>query len=140
MSPISEHIPYVKLLFTDSSRILFLPPPTLQLCIRHYHLLLSCCAWLQMHGSLFLDKNVSSGCLSFFPVLFLHHFGDLNTADSHSLWFRKVPIKCCTQYASKFGKLSGAHRTGKGQFSFQSQKRQCQRIFKLLHNCTHLTC
>ena len=30
--------------------------------------------------------------------------------------------KCCTQYASKFGKLSGDHRTGKGQFSFQSQK------------------
>ena len=27
--------------------------------------------------------------------------------------------KCCTQYASKFGKLSSAHRTGKDQFSFQ---------------------
>ena len=36
-------------------------------------------------------------------------------------------VKCCTQYASKFGKL-------KGQFSFQSQ-----RMLKLLHNCTHLT-
>ena len=31
--------------------------------------------------------------------------------------------KCCTQYATKFGKLSSGHRTGKGQFSFQSQKR-----------------
>ena len=29
--------------------------------------------------------------------------------------------KCCTQYASKFGKLSNGHRTGKCQFSFQSQ-------------------
>ena len=29
---------------------------------------------------------------------------------------------CYTQYASKFGKLSSGHRTGKGQFSFQSQK------------------
>ena len=29
--------------------------------------------------------------------------------------------KCCTQYASKSGKLSSGHRTGKGQFSFQSQ-------------------
>ena len=28
--------------------------------------------------------------------------------------------KCCTQYARKFGKLSSSHRTGKGQFSFQS--------------------
>ena len=31
--------------------------------------------------------------------------------------------KCCTQYASKFGKLSSGHRTGKGQFSLQSQRR-----------------
>ena len=31
--------------------------------------------------------------------------------------------KCCTQYAGKFGKLSRGHRTGKGQFSFQSQRR-----------------
>ena len=29
-------------------------------------------------------------------------------------------LKCCTQYASKFGKLSSGHRTGKGQLSFQS--------------------
>ena len=27
----------------------------------------------------------------------------------------------------------------KGQFSFQSQRRQCQRMLKLPHNCTHLT-
>ena len=27
---------------------------------------------------------------------------------------------CCTQYASKFGKLSSGHRTGKGQLSFLS--------------------
>ena len=31
--------------------------------------------------------------------------------------------KCCTQYASKFGKLSSGHRTGKGRFSFQSQRK-----------------
>ena len=29
----------------------------------------------------------------------------------------------CTQYASKFGKLSSGHRTGKGQVSFQSQRK-----------------
>ena len=29
--------------------------------------------------------------------------------------------KCCTQYASIFGKLSSGDRTGKGQFSFQFQ-------------------
>ena len=27
-------------------------------------------------------------------------------------------LKCCAQVASKFGKLSSSHRTGKGQFSF----------------------
>ena len=31
--------------------------------------------------------------------------------------------KCCTQYASKFGKLSSGHRNGKGQVSFQSQRK-----------------
>ena len=30
---------------------------------------------------------------------------------------------CCTQYASKFGKLSSGHRTREGQFSFQSQRK-----------------
>ena len=32
-------------------------------------------------------------------------------------------IKHYTQYASKFGKLSSGHRTGKGQFSLKSQRR-----------------
>ena len=32
-------------------------------------------------------------------------------------------LKCCIQYARKFGKLSSGHRTGKGQFSFQSQRK-----------------
>ena len=31
--------------------------------------------------------------------------------------------KCCTQDASKSGKLSSGHRPGKGQFSFQSQRK-----------------
>ena len=32
-------------------------------------------------------------------------------------------VKCCIQYASKFGKLSSGHRTGKDPFSFQSQRK-----------------
>ena len=32
-------------------------------------------------------------------------------------------LKCCTQYDSKFEKVSRNHQTGKGQFSFQSQKK-----------------
>ena len=31
--------------------------------------------------------------------------------------------KCCTQYASKFGKLSGGHKNGKGEFSLQFQRK-----------------
>ena len=34
-----------------------------------------------------------------------------------------VIVKCCTQYVSKFGKLSGGHRTGKGQSSSQFPRR-----------------
>ena len=37
-------------------------------------------------------------------------------------------LKCCTQYATKFGKCSSGHRTGKGQFSFQSQRREMPKI------------
>ena len=46
--------------------------------------------------------------------------------------------KCCTQYASKFGKLS-AVATGLEKVSFHSnpKERQCQRMLRLPHNCTH---
>ena len=43
--------------------------------------------------------------------------------------------KCCTQYASKFGKLSSGHRTGEGQFSFQSQRKA---VPKNAQTTTHL--
>ena len=46
---------------------------------------------------------------------------------------------CCTQYASKFGKLSSDHRTGKGQLSFQSQRKAMPKNAPTMHNCTHLT-
>ena len=32
-------------------------------------------------------------------------------------------LKFCIQYTSKFGKLSSGNRTGKGKFSFQSQRK-----------------
>ena len=34
-----------------------------------------------------------------------------------------VESRVCTQYANKFGKLSSDHRTGQGQFSFQSLRK-----------------
>ena len=36
---------------------------------------------------------------------------------------KEEAVKCCTQYASIFGKLSSGHRTGKGRFALQSQRR-----------------
>ena len=44
-------------------------------------------------------------------------------------------VKSCTQYVSKFGKLSSGHRTGKGQFSFQSQRKAMP---KNAHTATQL--
>ena len=43
--------------------------------------------------------------------------------------------KCCTQYVSKFGKLSSGHRTRKGQSSFQFQRKAMP---KNVHTTTHL--
>ena len=51
--------------------------------------------------------------------------------------------KCCTQYASRFGKLSSGHRTGKGQFSFQSQRKAMPKNAKTttqLHSSHMLGC
>ena len=42
--------------------------------------------------------------------------------------------KYCIQYASKFGKLSSGHRTGKGQFSIQSQRKAMSKEY--LNYCT----
>ena len=35
---------------------------------------------------------------------------------------KDAAVKCFTQYGTEFGILSSGHRTGKGQFSFQSQR------------------
>ena len=45
---------------------------------------------------------------------------DKKSAFHMQLWFKQ---KCCTQCASKLGKLSSGHRTGKAQFSFKSQRK-----------------
>ena len=46
---------------------------------------------------------------------------DLTEAEDIKRWQKMMLWKCCTQYASKFGRLSSGHRTGKSQFSFQSK-------------------
>ena len=37
---------------------------------------------------------------------------------------------CCTQYASKFGKCKSDHKTGKGQSSFEYQRRAMPKNFQ----------
>ena len=48
-------------------------------------------------------------------------------------------VKVSHSMCQQIWKLNSGHRTGKGQFSFQSQRKAMQRMLKLLHNCTHLT-
>ena len=48
--------------------------------------------------------------------------------------------KCCAQYAIKFGDSAVATGLEKINFHSNPQERQCQRILKLPHNSTHLTC
>ena len=50
------------------------------------------------------------------------------------IWLGPMLWKCCTQCASKFGKLSSGH-----SFHSNPKERQTQRMLKLSHNCTHLT-
>ena len=49
-------------------------------------------------------------------------------------------VKCCTQYAGKFGNSAVAKGLEKVSFHSNPKERQCQRMLRLLHNCTLLTC
>ena len=49
-------------------------------------------------------------------------------------------VKVLHSICQKSGKLISGQGTGKGQFTFQPNEKQCQRILKLLHNSIHLTC
>ena len=42
-----------------------------------------------------------------------------------------ILLKCCTQYASKFGKLIHGRRTGKVSFHSNPKERKSQRMFQL---------
>ena len=48
-------------------------------------------------------------------------------------------VKVLHLYARKFGNLSSYHSTGKVSFYSTPKEMQCQRMFELSHNCTHLT-
>ena len=49
------------------------------------------------------------------------------------------PVKVLTQYASTLENSAVATELEKVSFHSNPEERQCQRMLKLLHNCTHLT-
>ena len=48
-------------------------------------------------------------------------------------------VKVLHSKCQQLWKTQLGHGTGKGQFSFQFQRKAMPRMFKLLHNCTYLT-
>ena len=48
-------------------------------------------------------------------------------------------LKVLHSICQQIWKTQQWHRTGKSHFSFQSQRKAMPKMFKLLHNCTHLT-
>ena len=49
-------------------------------------------------------------------------------------------VKVLHSIYQHFGKLRSGHKTAKVSFHSNPKERQCQRMFKLLDNCTHFTC
>ena len=70
---------------------------------------------LQHHSS----KASILQCSAFFTVQLSHPYMTTGKTIALTRW----TFVGCTQYTSKFGKLSSGHRTGKDQFSFQSQRK-----------------
>ena len=48
-------------------------------------------------------------------------------------------MKVLHSICQQIWKLSSGHRNGKVSFHSNPKERQCQRMLKLPHNCTHLT-
>ena len=87
-------------------------------------------------------------CTSFFKVTFLKHQGRepsswQSVKPGKVMEFQRNSLKswkimlltCCTQSASKSGKLSNRHRIGKGRFSLQSQRKPVPKYGELLQCC-----
>ena len=49
-----------------------------------------------------------------------------------------IPVELFQILKDHVVKVVHGHRTGKSQFSFQSQRKAMPKMLKLLHNCTHL--
>ena len=71
-----------------------------------------------------------------------------NSGNSVRLYFlglqKSLQMVTASQFVSTFGKLSSGHRTGKGQFSFQSQRKampkNAQTVTQLHSSHTQVKC
>ena len=52
-----------------------------------------------------------------------HHYKKTSGGDGNPVELFQILKEDAVKYASKFGKLSSGRRTGKDQFSFQSQRK-----------------
>ena len=118
----------------------------------HFSIGLFFCYWAVWTVHIFWQKSLcvtllanifsqSIGCLFIlFTVKAYILFLNMKLQLSYFKSWKMMLWKCCTQYASKFGKLSSGHRTGKVSFHSNPKERQCPRMFKIPHSCIHLTC
>ena len=49
-------------------------------------------------------------------------------------------VKMLHSICQQNGKLNNGHKTGKCQYSFQSQRKAMLNYIQIMHNCTHTTC
>ena len=84
-------------------------------------------------GAKFIDEYI------FLPKLFELLVEMMEFQLSYFKSWKMMLWKCCTQYTSKFGVSAVATGLEKVSFHSNPKERQCQRMLKLLHSCTHLT-
>ena len=72
-----------------------------------------------------------------------HHYEKANGGDGIPVEFFEIlkddAEKVLHSICQQIGKAQQWPRTGKGQFSFQSQRKAMPKNAQLSHNCTHLT-
>ena len=96
--------------------------------------------WKRSVFILIPKKGNAKECQSYRTIALISHASKIMLKILQARLEQQVNHELLHSYVRKFGKLSSGHRTGKSQFSFQSQRKQCQRVFRLPYNCTHSTC
>ena len=72
---------------------------------------------------------------------FIDYAKAFDCVDHNKLWkiLKDAAVKVLNSICQQIWKTQQWPQDWKMSVSFQSQRRECKRIFKLLHNCTNLT-